>query len=99
MKKVIIAPGCVSCGTCQVICPQVFEVTDICHVKNDADFVKYVEKIIEATRMCPVGVIEIEGMKNERIHITNTEYLGKYVMIILLANLVFVHLAGTGLRQ
>ena len=61
MKKVVIAPGCVSCGACQAICPEVFEVTDVCHVKDDADFIKYEKKIKEAAQTCPVGVIEIEG--------------------------------------
>jgi ferredoxin len=61
MKKVSIAPGCVSCGTCQAICPEVFEVTDVCHVKNDVDLVKYEKKIKEAAQACPVGVIGIEG--------------------------------------
>ncbi len=60
MKKVKILPGCISCGTCQVICPEVFEVTDISHIKPDADLNKNEEKIKEAAEMCPVSVIEME---------------------------------------
>lgn len=60
MKKVKILPGCISCGTCQVICPEVFEVTDISHIKKDADLKKNEEQIKEAADMCPVSVIEIE---------------------------------------
>ncbi len=60
MKKVKILPGCISCGTCQVICPEVFEVTDISHVKQDADLQKHEEKIEEAAQACPVSAIEVE---------------------------------------
>lgn len=60
MKKVKILPGCISCGTCQVICPEVFEVTDISHIKKDADLKKNEEQMKEAAEMCPVSVIEIE---------------------------------------
>jgi ferredoxin len=60
MKKVKILPGCISCGTCQVVCPEVFEVTDVSHVREDADLEKNKEQINEAVQMCPVGVIEIE---------------------------------------
>ena len=59
IKKIIIQPGCVSCGTCQVVCPQVFEVDGICKIKEDTDFNIYNEKIHEAASICPVEVIEI----------------------------------------
>jgi len=59
MKKVRIIPGCISCGTCAVICPDVFEVTDISYVKQDADIEKNEDKIREAADMCPVSAIEI----------------------------------------
>ena len=60
MKKVVVTPGCISCGTCQVICPKVFQVTDVSHVKADADFNENEECIREAAEMCPVGVIQIK---------------------------------------
>ena len=60
MKKVKITPGCISCGTCEVVCPEVFEVTDVSHVKDGADLQKNEAKIKEAAEMCPVGVIEVE---------------------------------------
>ena len=60
MKKVIIKPGCISCGACQVVCPEVFKVTDVANIKEDVDFEEYLDKIEEATQVCPVEVIEIE---------------------------------------
>jgi ferredoxin len=60
MKKVTILPGCISCGTCQVICPEVFEVTDISHIKKNADFKKCEKEIRQAAEMCPVSAIDIE---------------------------------------
>jgi ferredoxin len=60
MKKVRILPGCISCGTCQVICPEVFEVTDISYVKANADLKKNEDAVRQAAQMCPVSAIEIE---------------------------------------
>lgn len=64
MKKkiadVTIIPGCISCGTCEVICPQVFKVTDVSRVQQGADFNEHTQDIEEAVDMCPVSVIQIE---------------------------------------
>ncbi|MDP3889225.1 MAG: ferredoxin [bacterium] len=57
MKKIIIEPGCISCGTCAFIAPDCFEVKDIAHVKNNASFENNKEKIREAAQACPVQVI------------------------------------------
>ena len=57
MKKVTIEPGCITCGACEFIAPDVFEVTDISHVKSNADFTKNETKIQEAVQACPVAVI------------------------------------------
>jgi len=63
MKKLKINPGCISCGACEFIAPEVFEVTDISHVKQGVDIKKYDEKIIAAKERCPVGVIYYEEEK------------------------------------
>lgn len=60
MKKVTIDPGCITCGTCEFIAPEVFEVTDICHVNKSADFNVHKEAIKCAARSCPVQVIKTE---------------------------------------
>ncbi|HTM06644.1 MAG TPA: ferredoxin [Patescibacteria group bacterium] len=60
MKKVIIQPGCISCGSCQFICPQVFEVTDRSRVLPDGDLLQQADKIKEAALKCPVKVIIYE---------------------------------------
>jgi ferredoxin len=60
MKKVIIEPGCITCGMCEFIAPEVFEVTDICHVKPDADVQKHATAIKCAAKVCPVLVISTE---------------------------------------
>jgi len=57
MKKVSIKPGCIACGACQFIAPQVFCVSDVSRVKKDADLQKYDKAIKEAVKQCPVGVI------------------------------------------
>ncbi len=60
MKKITINPGCIGCGVCQVICPEVFEVNEIASVKDGFDFEKNKEKIKEAVQTCPVKVIEVD---------------------------------------
>ncbi len=60
MKKVYITPGCISCGTCESICPKVFKVTDVAHVNEDANFEENAEDIKEAADICPVSVIKYE---------------------------------------
>jgi len=60
LKKVTINPGCISCGTCEFTAPEVFEVTDISHVKKDANLEKNKERIKQAVRKCPVSVITFE---------------------------------------
>ena len=60
IKRVRIVPGCTSCGSCEAICPQVFEITDIAYVKENAPIQKNADLIREAAQMCPVQVIEVE---------------------------------------
>ncbi len=60
VKCVKIVPGCISCGTCEAICPDVFEVKGVAEVKANPDLVKHGELIKEASYMCPVNVIHVE---------------------------------------
>jgi len=60
MKKVVVTPGCITCGTCAFTAPEVFEVTDVSRVKQDVDIEKNAELIKKAVVRCPVQVIKIE---------------------------------------
>jgi len=65
MKKLTISPGCISCGTCQAICPAVFEVKNStpAQVKFGVDdkTLKANESLVrEAAEICPVSAIKIE---------------------------------------
>lgn len=60
MKKLWISPGCISCHACAFKAPEVFEVTDISHIKKDADLAANAQAIKEAARACPVQVIHFE---------------------------------------
>jgi len=60
MKKLHIEPGCVSCGSCEVICPQVFKLNRTATVLANVDLEKYKELIQEAVDLCPVQVIVID---------------------------------------
>lgn len=60
MKKVWIEPGCTTCGLCQFLAPEVFEVTDISHIKPQAKISEHSESIKAAAEACPVVVIKYE---------------------------------------
>lgn len=51
---------CISCGACESICSDVFEVPDKMKVKEGADFNAYESEIIEAADSCPTQVIAYE---------------------------------------
>jgi ferredoxin len=58
MKKVWIEPGCITCGACEFIAPEVFEVTDTSHIKPQADLKNNSNLIEAAAQACPVNVIK-----------------------------------------
>ena len=58
MKKVWINPGCITCGRCEFIAPEVFQVTDIARVNQGIDIDKHSKVIQEAAKTCPVQVIK-----------------------------------------
>lgn len=58
MKKVWINPGCITCGRCEFIAPEIFEVLDVAYVKRDVDPEGYEQAIKEAAKTCPVQVIK-----------------------------------------
>jgi len=60
MKKVTIEPGCITCGLCEFIAPEIFEVTDLSRVKANANIAGCKDAIKEAAQGCPVQVIEYE---------------------------------------
>lgn len=60
VKKVTVEPGCISCGSCAFIAPEIFEVTDRSRVKPDGDITGNSDAIIKAAKACPVNVIRYE---------------------------------------
>jgi ferredoxin len=58
ITKVWIKEGCIACGSCEQICPEVFRVTDQSRVQEGVSFTDYEEKIKEAAESCPVEVIK-----------------------------------------
>jgi ferredoxin len=60
ISKVWIIEGCISCGLCSEICPDVFELEDVAVVKEGSDFYSNESGIIESADSCPVEVIKYE---------------------------------------
>lgn len=58
MEKVKIIPGCITCGTCEFVAPEVFEVLDVAYVKKNVDVEQYTQEIDSAIKQCPVQVIK-----------------------------------------
>jgi len=49
---------CISCGQCEAVCPEVFEIPDKMVVKAGVDFAKYEAGIKDAVDACPTSVIK-----------------------------------------
>ena len=60
ISKVTIADGCISCGICEAAAPDVFEISDIAHVKAGVDFNQFEAQIKDAAGQCPVSVIKVD---------------------------------------
>jgi ferredoxin len=60
ISKVTIEDGCIACGVCETVCPEVFKVNDIAVVLKDADLTVNEAKIREAAASCPVTIIKVE---------------------------------------
>lgn len=60
IKNVKILPGCVSCGACQAVCPQVFYVDKVSTIKQDVDYQQHEQAINHAASTCPVNVIVVD---------------------------------------
>jgi ferredoxin len=58
INKVWIEEGCTSCGLCESICPEVFEVKDEAIVKENVNYSEYEDGIRESAETCPVEVIK-----------------------------------------
>ena len=60
LRRVYIEPGCVSCGSCEAVCPDVFKINDIACVIEGADLESNKDMIKKAAQNCPVDVIKYE---------------------------------------
>jgi len=58
IKKVWIDEGCIACGLCEEICPEVFELKELATVIESVNYADYEEPIKEAAESCPVEVIK-----------------------------------------
>lgn len=56
--KVWIEDGCTSCGMCEDICPEVFEVPDEAIVKQGVQYSEFEDEIKEAAESCPEEIIK-----------------------------------------
>ncbi len=60
VKKVWVEEGCISCGLCEEVAEEIFEVDEVSNVREGADFANHEEEIKEAAEGCPVEVIQFE---------------------------------------
>ncbi len=60
MQNVKIEPGCISCGSCEFLAPEVFQVVVTSQVKQGVDLQQYEDRIRLAAAKCPVQVIKIK---------------------------------------
>ncbi|HEX2153836.1 MAG TPA: ferredoxin [Acidimicrobiia bacterium] len=59
MRATINEDYCVGSGLCEMICPEVFEVRDVSHVKIDPIPPEHEEAVRRAAASCPTEAIEL----------------------------------------
>lgn len=57
--KVTIEDGCIACGACESICPDVFSIEDIA-VVNEGNVAANEDSVKEAADACPLSVIKVD---------------------------------------
>ena len=62
MKVIVNSQGCISCGACVAICPNVFQFGEDgkSHVVKQPETEEEIKCAQEAAEACPVSVIQIE---------------------------------------
>jgi ferredoxin len=60
INKVWIVEGCISCGLCSDVCPEVFKLEDVAVVREGADFSAHENEIRESADSCPTEVIKYD---------------------------------------
>ena len=58
ITKVWIEEGCIACGLCENICPEVFKLKDEATVVEGVKYSEYEKKIKEAAESCPIEIIQ-----------------------------------------
>jgi ferredoxin len=56
--KITILPGCIACGVCESLCPNVFTVLESCEADNAQVFGQE-DLCRDAAKACPVSVISL----------------------------------------
>lgn len=62
MKATLDRSGCISCGLCEEVCPEVFRMAEdgIAEVYQEEVPKEAEDRAIEAQEVCPVSVIVVE---------------------------------------
>ncbi|HOB36192.1 MAG TPA: ferredoxin [Candidatus Avimonas sp.] len=62
MKASLDRSGCIACGLCPTICPEVFRMADdgLAEVYNETVPPEAEDRAVEAQESCPVSVITVE---------------------------------------
>ncbi|MFZ3232196.1 MAG: FAD-binding oxidoreductase [Patescibacteria group bacterium] len=81
IKSVEVVPGCISCHTCESVCPGIFKVDPTSKVINH-DYLKHAKEIFKAEKLCPVQVIKVvteneaeNVVELDSATVSNIEYL------------------------
>lgn len=87
IKLVVVEPGCISCGTCERICPKVFQVKGTSQVVS-TDFSDE-EKLFDAEASCPVNVIKVLTDDPNRAVASRIQIPARFLQKIQLAPGIF----------
>ena len=64
-KKIVILPGCIGCGLCEALAPNIFDVTDISRVKEGVEYKEHEQIVQQVIASCPLKVIVLKDCDKE----------------------------------
>ena len=76
IQHVEVIPGCISCRTCENVCPDIFHVSPKSKVISH-DYSWKESEILQAELMCPVNVIKVDKKPGMSLSFKNAELVEK----------------------
>ena len=90
IEKVEVVPWCISCRTCETVCPSIFHVSPKSKVISH-NYVWKESEILQAEIMCPVNVIKVKKQWGLSINFQHATLVSKVFLTPNIIELIYKH--------